>query len=65
MTADRAGIICLDVPSDFAKIYLSVRSKLIPDSFGDVNTSLSLDEILDKYDEFNMTPVRALVIGDN
>lgn len=65
MTADRAGIICLDVPSDFAKIYLSVRSKLIPDSFGDVNTSLSLDEILDKYDEFNMTPVRALVVGDN
>lgn len=64
ITADRAGIICLDDPADFPKIYASVREKGIPDSYGRVNKEIDLPEILKRSDAVHITPVRDLKIGD-
>lgn len=63
ITADRAGIICLDDPGDFPKIYSSVRKKGVPDSFGNVNREIDIDEILKRYETLHVTPVRDLKMG--
>ncbi len=60
ITADRAGIICLDNPSDFAKIYASVREKGVPDSFGHTNRNIDIDAIVKRYETLHVTPVRDL-----
>ncbi len=62
-TADRAGIICLDNPADFPKIYASLRKKGICDSFGATNTDIDIDEIIKTYEATHITPVRDLKIG--
>ncbi len=64
ITADRAGIICLDNPSDFAQIYASVRRKGVPDSFGRVSKDIDIDKILARYETLHITPVRDLRMGD-
>lgn len=64
ITADRAGIICLDEPSDFAKIYASVRRKGIPDSYGNINRDIDIDAIMNRYETLHITPVRDLKMGD-
>ena len=63
ITADRAGIICLDDPSKFPQVYASVRRRGIPDSFGAVNTGIDIDGILKRYETFHVTPVRSLKMG--
>lgn len=63
ITADRAGIICLDKPGDFAQIYTSVRKKGIPDSFGNINKDIDIDDILKRYETLHVTPVRDLKMG--
>lgn len=63
ITADRAGIICLDNPFDFAEIYASVRRKGIPDSFGNTNEGIDIEEILNHYETLHVTPVRDLRLG--
>lgn len=60
LTADRAGIICLDDPSEFAKIYISVRKKCIPDSFGNTDGDILQSDIMEKFDVMHKTPVRNL-----
>lgn len=60
ITADRAGIICLENPFDFAQIYASIRRKGIPDSFGETNENIDIEEILTHYEELHVTPVRDL-----
>ncbi|MGN0642842.1 MAG: hypothetical protein ACI4JJ_06820 [Huintestinicola sp.] len=64
ITADRAGIICLDDPSSFPNIYASVRKKGIPDSFGHVNTEINEEEILKKFEVIHVTPLRDLKLGE-
>lgn len=64
ITADRAGIICLDDPSAFAEIYASVRRKGVPDSFGTVNKDIDLEKILKHYETLHITPVRDLKMGE-
>lgn len=63
ITADRAGIICLDNPADFPKVYASVRKKGIPDSFGNANTEIDIDGIMKKFETLRLTPVRDLKMG--
>lgn len=60
ITADRAGIICLDTPADFPRIYASVRQKGVPDSFGNVNKNIDIDSVLKHYETLHITPVRDL-----
>lgn len=64
ITADRAGIICLNDPSSFAQVYASIRRKGIPDSYGNVNTDIDIDAILQHYDTLHLTPARDLRMGD-
>lgn len=65
ITADRAGIICLDDPSAFAKVFAGVRRKGLPDSLGNQYPFFQIDEVLAKYDAIHVTPVRSLRLGDN
>lgn len=60
VTADRAGVICLDDPGRFPQIYASVRRKGIADSLGDRNTDIDIDAILARYETLHITPVRDL-----
>lgn len=60
ITADRAGIICLDKPESFPEIYVSVRNKAIPDSAGKTCTDIDLPAVLEQFDEVHKTPARAL-----
>ncbi|MCM1524412.1 MAG: hypothetical protein NC120_08150 [Ruminococcus sp.] len=63
ITADRAGIICLDDPASFCEIFASVRKKGIPDSFGNVNRDIDIDGITKHYETLHITPVRDLKMG--
>ena len=65
ITADRAGIICLEKPSDFAEVFASIRRKSIPDSFGDFNTEPDLHDILKRYETFHTTPIRSLEFSED
>ncbi len=65
ITADRAGIICLDDPASFADVYSSVRKKGLPDSLGNQNLFINTEEILAKYDAIHITPVRSLKLGED
>ncbi len=60
LTADRAGIICLDDPAAFPEIYASIRKKALPDSFGNTDTNIDLDRVREMYDIVHKTPVRSL-----
>lgn len=60
LTADRAGIICLDDPADFPEIYAGIRKKALPDSFGNTDTNIDLDSVREKYDIVHKTPIRSL-----
>lgn len=60
LTADRAGIICLDDPTIFPEIYASIRKKALPDSFGNTDTNIDLDRVREMYDIVHKTPVRSL-----
>ena len=60
ITADRAGIICLDDPTQFPKIFASVRRKGIPDSYGKQDKDIDIDSILEKQSKLHITPVREL-----
>ena len=64
ITADRAGIICLDDPNSFGEIYTSIRRKGIPDSFGNVNKEIDLEGVAKRYETLRVTPVRDLKMGD-
>jgi len=64
VTADRAGIICLDNPSDFTSVYAGVRRRGIPDSFGNVNKDFDEQAVRRLYEALHITPVRDLVLGD-
>ena len=64
ITADRAGIICLDNPNSFGEIYTSIRRKGIPDSFGNVNKEIDLEGVAKRYETLRVTPVRDLKMGD-
>ncbi len=64
ITADRAGIICLDNPASFAEVYASVRRKGIADSFGNKVTEIDLPAIMKRYETLHITPVRDLKMGD-
>ena len=63
ITADRAGIICLDAPSDFAEVFASVRRKGIPDSMGNTGAEIDLEEVTTHYEALHVTPVRDLKIS--
>lgn len=63
ITADRAGIICLDNPEDFPEIYVSVRNKTIPDSSGKICTDIDLPAVLEQYDTVHKTPARSIKLG--
>lgn len=65
ITADRAGIICLDDPSNFVKTYISIRKKCIPDSFNEVNTDIDENDVLAKYEAEHKTPVRTLKLSED
>lgn len=65
ITADRAGIICLDNPSDFPRIYGGLRQKGFPDSNGTVNKEIDLPAILKHFEATHITPVRDLKIADD
>lgn len=65
VTADRAGIICLDNPSDFPDVYGGIRRKGIPDSFGNTNIGFDTDAVRKLYEELHVTPVRDLSLGDD
>lgn len=60
ITADRAGIICLDDPMNFGEIYASIRKKGIPDSFGMINKDIDINAIMEHYESCHITPVRDL-----
>ncbi len=64
ITADRAGIICLDSPDKFGEVYAGVRKKGIPDSYGSVHKDIDIDTIIKKYETTHITPVRDLKMGD-
>ncbi len=59
-TADRAGIICLDDPSDFAETYISVRKKCIPDSFKKIDPDIDKSAVMEKFAKVHATPIRDL-----
>lgn len=63
LTADRAGIICLDDPAEFADIFVSIRKKGIPDSFGNVECDINVNEIKEKFEVLHTTPVRSLSLA--
>ncbi|MBQ5331303.1 MAG: hypothetical protein J6F31_08650 [Oscillospiraceae bacterium] len=65
VTADRAGIICLDDPLSFPKVFASVRQKGVPDSFGVQHPYFNIEEVLAEYDAIHVTPVRSLKLGEN
>lgn len=60
ITADRAGVICLDDPVKFPQIYASVRRKGVADSLGVRNTEIDIDAILARYETLHITPIRDL-----
>lgn len=64
ITADRAGIICLDDPASFGEIYASVRRKGIPDSFGSINKDIDIEAVTKHYETLHITPVRDLKMGE-
>ena len=65
ITADRAGIICLDKPEAFASVYTSVRRKGVPDSFGRVNKDIDEAAVMKRYETLHVTTVRDLKMGDD
>ena len=64
ITADRAGIICLDDPTAFPEVFASVRRMGLPDSYGDPNPYIDIVEILTRYETLHVTPVRELKLGN-
>ncbi len=60
ITADRAGIICLDDPQDFPKVFASVRRRGLPDSFGVQDKDIDMPRILSVYEKLHVTPVREM-----
>ncbi len=64
ITADRAGIICLDKPSDFSSVFAGIRKKGIPDSYNKVHMDFDEAEVKKLYETFHITPVRDLAIDD-
>ena len=65
ITADRAGIICLDDPHHFAEVYASVRRKGVPDSYGKQDLTLDLKSVMTEYETIHLTPVRSLKLGND
>ena len=65
ITADRAGIICLDDPYSFPQVYASVRSKGFPDSYGDINKDIDVDAVKKRFEALHLTALRDLVIPDD
>lgn len=65
ITADRAGIICLDDPSEFPETYISIRKKCIRDSFGNIDSSLNISDLMEKYQTMRTASVRSLNISSN
>ena len=63
ITADRAGIICLDRPADFPKILASIRHRGLPDSFGVQHKDFDVDKVMSVYEKLHITPVREMKIS--
>lgn len=65
ISADRAGIICLDDPETFVKTYINIRKKCIPDSFNEINTEIDESDVLAKFESEHKTPVRTLKLSED
>ena len=64
VTADRAGIICCDKPSDYAEVFSSIRKKGINDIYSRIGNDYDYDRSMKMYDTLHVTPARHILLDD-
>lgn len=62
VTADRAGIICLDDPYDFPEIFAGIAAKKLPDISGNALSPIDLASALGEYKVLRTTPARNIIV---
>lgn len=65
VTADRAGIICCDKPSDFGKIISGIREKGINDIYSRTGCAFDKERVFKMYDTIHITPARSIALDDS
>lgn len=64
VTADRAGIICLDDPKNYAEIFGSIRNKGINDIYSRTGCKYDSGRIMKMYETLHITPARSISLDD-
>ncbi|MCD7731123.1 MAG: M48 family metalloprotease [Oscillospiraceae bacterium] len=62
VTADRAGIICLDKPKDYAAVFAGIRNKGINDIYSRTGCVYDNERIMKMYETIHVTPARSIFL---
>ncbi|MGN0607926.1 MAG: M48 family metalloprotease [Oscillospiraceae bacterium] len=65
VTADRAGIICLDDPQSFSAVFAGIRSKGINDIYSRTGCVYDTDRTMKMYDTIHVTPARSISLDSS
>ncbi len=65
VTADRAGIICLDKPQEFSSVFLSLREKGLNDIYSRTGQNIDNSEAEKKYEILHVTPARSISLDSS
>ncbi len=65
VTADRAGIICLDDPKEFPSVFADIREKGIDDIYTRQGYIFDKKKVSIKYETLHITPARSIRISDD
>lgn len=65
VTADRAGIICLDRPQDFSEVFRSLRKKGINDIYSRTGQNFNFDKTDKMYEALHVTPARSISLDNS
>lgn len=65
VTADRAGIICLDRPNEFSSIFISLREKGLNDIFSRTGQVFDSKKAEKMYETLHVTPARSISLDNS
>lgn len=65
VTADRAGIICLDRPQDFSSVFVSLREKGLNDIYSRTGQIFDRNKAEKMYETLHVTPARSISLDSS
>ena len=65
VTADRAGIICLDRPQDFSSVFVSLREKGLNDIYSRTGQVFDSNKAEKMYETLHVTPARSISLDSS